>query len=115
MLSEYFKFHRDIPTWNNLGVDRIMGRYYSRLKDVDYKRIKNVLKKEQGISLTTHKSFSSFGSDEEFSKKSRYSTMLGDLNSDDDSIVLLEMCDKIGRALKKVKPDHTFKGSYYSG
>ena len=104
MLSEYYKFHRDLPTWNNLGVERIMGKYYNRLKDVDYKRIKDVLKKEQNISLSTHKSFSSFGSDEEYTKKSRYSTMLGELNCDDESIVLLDMCDKIGKALKKVKP-----------
>lgn len=36
-----------------------MDKYYNKVKDVDYKKIKSVLKKEQGISLTTHKSFSS--------------------------------------------------------
>ena len=37
-----------------------MAKYYSKLKDADYKRIKKVLKKEQNISISTHKSFSSF-------------------------------------------------------
>lgn len=36
-----------------------MAKHYNKLKDIDYKKIKSVLKKEQGISLTTHKSFSS--------------------------------------------------------
>ena len=41
--------------------------------------------------------------------------MLGELNCDDQSVVLLDMCDKIGKALKRVKPEGTFKGNYYSG
>ena len=45
MLSEYYKFHRNTPTWNADKIDVVMGRYYSRMKDVDYKRIKNILKK----------------------------------------------------------------------
>ncbi len=79
-----------------------MGKYYNRLKDVDYKKIKSVLKKEQGISLTTHKSFSSLD-DSDYTKKSRYSTMLNDLSSSNDSLLLKDMCEKIGKALKKVK------------
>lgn len=78
MLSDYYKFHRDFPIWNEKNIQKTMGRYYSRIKDVDYKRIKKVLKEEEGISLTTHKSFSSF-EESEFTKKSRYSTMLHDL------------------------------------
>ncbi len=60
MLSEYYKFHRNLPVWNDRQVEEIMGRYYNKVKDVDYKKIKDVLKREQGISLTTHQSFSSF-------------------------------------------------------
>ena len=60
MLSEYYKFHRNQPAWNDKGVEPIMVKYYNKLKDVDYKKIKNVLKQEQNISITTHKSFSSF-------------------------------------------------------
>jgi len=45
-LSEYYKFHRDIPTWNDQHIEGIMGKYYSRVKDVDYKKIKKVLKEE---------------------------------------------------------------------
>lgn len=40
MLSEYYKFHRDLPTWNDRHIEGTMGRYYSRVKDVDYKKIK---------------------------------------------------------------------------
>lgn len=45
MLTEYYKFHRDLPVWNEARVEGIMGKYYERLKDVDYKKIKSVLKK----------------------------------------------------------------------
>jgi hypothetical protein len=45
MLSEYYKFHRDLPVWNERNVEGTMGKYYNRLKDVDYKKIKSVLKK----------------------------------------------------------------------
>lgn len=114
MLSEYYKFHRNQPVWNDKGVEPIMSKYYSRVKDVDYKNIKQILKKEQNISITTHKSFSSY-EDSEFTKKSRYSTMLNELNSEEnESALLLDICDKIGKALKKVKPEQ-FKGIYYSG
>lgn len=99
MLSEYYKFHRDLPLWNDRAVEGIMGRYYNKVKDVDYKRIKQVLKQEQGISLTTHNSFSSFETDSEMeSKKSRYSMMLGELDSSADEAVLRELCEKIGMA-----------------
>ena len=77
MLTQYYKFYRDLPAWNERAIQGIMQRYYNRLKDVDYKKIKSVLKRQQGISLT-HKSFSSLY-DSEFTKKSRYSTLLNDL------------------------------------
>lgn len=57
-----------------------MEKYYNKLKDVDYKKIKQVLKQEQNISLSTHKSFSSFDDSSEITKKSKYSIMLHDLN-----------------------------------
>lgn len=40
MLTEYYKFHRDLPVWNERQVETTMGKYYNRLKDVDYKKIK---------------------------------------------------------------------------
>ena len=43
MLSEYFKFHRDNPTWNDQHIEGIMGKYYSRVKDVVYKIIRNFI------------------------------------------------------------------------
>ena len=103
MLSEYYKFHRDLPTWNDRHIEGTMGRYYSRVKDVDYKKIKQVLKRQQDISLTTHKSFSSF-QDSDYTKKSRYSTMLNDLEASNDSLMLKSLCEKIGKAFKKLKP-----------
>lgn len=57
-----------------------MERYYTKLKDVDYKKIKRILKQEQNISISTHKSFSSFDDSESITKRSHYSTMLNDLN-----------------------------------
>lgn len=102
MLSQYYKFHRDLPTWNDRHVAGIMGKYYGRVKDVDYKKIKSILKKEQGISLTTQKSFSSMD-DSQYTKKSRYSTMLNDLQHSNDSVFFKDLCQKIGKAFKKVK------------
>jgi hypothetical protein len=30
MLAEYYKFHSDVPRVIELGVERIMGRYYDK-------------------------------------------------------------------------------------
>ena len=80
-----------------------MARYYSKLKDVDYKRIKKVLKNEQNISISTHKSFSSFEDSLE-TKKSQYSSVLNELYlSKNESAVLLDFCEKIGKAFRKIK------------
>lgn len=45
VLSEYYKFHRDLPVWGQKSIDSIMSKYYDKMKDVDYKKIKAVLKK----------------------------------------------------------------------
>ena len=81
MLSEYYKFHKDAPTWNDYRVEQIMEKYYHRMKDVDYKRMKQILKKEQDISLTSRKSFSSCD-DSYGDKKSKYSSILSCLKND---------------------------------
>ena len=65
MLSEYYKFHRNLPVWNQRSVEVLMERYYEKLKDADYKKIKRILKEEQNISISTHKSFSSYDDSEE--------------------------------------------------
>ena len=44
MLSEYYKFHRDVPKLFELNVFKILGKYYDRLRHYDYKKIKMVLK-----------------------------------------------------------------------
>ena len=44
MISEYYKFHRDVPMCYNKPIEKVMGKYYSRLREFDYKNIKKVLK-----------------------------------------------------------------------
>lgn len=41
--------------------------------------------------------------------------MLNQLDNSADSVLLRDLCDKIGDAFKKVKAEDNFKGSYYSG
>jgi len=41
--------------------------------------------------------------------------MLNDLDHSNDSLYLKEVCEKIGKAFKKIKVENTFKGTYYSG
>jgi hypothetical protein len=56
VLSEYYKFHRDIPRIFQQSTQKTLNKYYDRLRNYDYKVIKRTLKQEQGISLTTQKS-----------------------------------------------------------
>lgn len=82
-----------------------MGRYYNKVKDVDYKKIKEILKREQGIELTTQQSFTSVEGDSDLeTRKSRYSMVLGDLESEVDE-VLRELCDGIGGGIGSKKKD----------
>lgn len=59
-LSEYYKFNRDLPRNFDRGLKKILGKYYDKLRELDFKKVKAVLKEEQGISLTTHHNQSSF-------------------------------------------------------
>ncbi len=45
MLGEYYRYHRNLPTWNDKNIEPIMERHYTKVKDVDYKKVKEVLKK----------------------------------------------------------------------
>jgi len=53
MLTEYYKFHSDVPRVIELGVEKIMGRYYDKKRENDYRIVKKVLKEEQGLSITS--------------------------------------------------------------
>ena len=44
MLSEYYKFHRDIPKIFEKSVFKILAKYHDRLRHYDYKKIKFLLK-----------------------------------------------------------------------
>lgn len=45
MLSEYYKFHRNIPKCYDHPIDKILGWYYNKYRHIDYKNMKNQLKK----------------------------------------------------------------------
>jgi hypothetical protein len=53
MLTEYYKFHAEVPRVVEAGIEKILGRYHDKKREHDYKRIKRVLKEEQGLSITT--------------------------------------------------------------
>jgi hypothetical protein len=44
MLTEYYKFHSDIPRVVELGIEKILGKYYDKKREYDYKKIKRLLK-----------------------------------------------------------------------
>ena len=123
MLSEYYKFHSDIPRVIEPKIEKMLGRYYDKKREYDYKKIKRILKEEQGLSISSvQESQSSMNGDSMAEKKSRYSTMLdaleeSKLNADNmmsDSKLLKDMCKTIERALPSTKNDHCFeiKGSF---
>lgn len=53
MLSDYYKFHKDIPHVVELGIEKILAKYYDRKREYDYKCIKKKLKEEEGLSITS--------------------------------------------------------------
>jgi hypothetical protein len=86
------------------GVERIMGRFYDKKREWDYRRIKRVLKAEQGLSITSVQDSSSALSDSQAVKRSKYTTLLNSisqstLNEHSDSKVLYELCKEIERAV----------------
>lgn len=79
MLSEYYKFHKDIPRVIETSIEKILGKYYDRKRQYDYKCIKKILKQEQGLSITSVEETVSDNSDNSMEQRSRYSTMLNAL------------------------------------
>lgn len=80
-----------------LGVEKIMSRFYDKKRECDYKRIKKVLKAEQGLSITSVQDSSSAFTDSQIVRKSRYSTLLNgisqaNLNEHSDSKILYDLC-----------------------
>lgn len=79
MLTEYYKFHANIPRVVEPSIERVLGRYHDKKREFDYRRIKKQLKEEQGISITSVQESESDFSDSAVEKKSRYSTLLNEL------------------------------------
>jgi hypothetical protein len=59
-LSEYYKFNRDFPRCFDKNLASILMRYEDRLKKMDFRRVKNAIKKEQGVSITSQHSTTSY-------------------------------------------------------
>lgn len=53
MLTEYYKFHVDLPRVVEKSIEKIIGKYYDKKREFDYKKIKKILKQEQGLSITS--------------------------------------------------------------
>lgn len=53
MLSEYFKFHRDVPRVIERSIEKILRKHQDKQREHDYKKIKRILKEEQGVSITS--------------------------------------------------------------
>lgn len=120
MLAEYYKFHSNVPRVVEPRIERVLGRYHEKKRECDYRRIKRLLKEEQGISITSvQDSESDCSSPRE--KRSRYSTLLNDLDRTNDpptmsdSNLLKDLCKQIERALPSRKKDGDFqiKGAFY--
>ena len=77
MLTEYYKFHSDLPRVVEPKIEKILGKYYDKKRELDYKKVKRILKEEQGLSISSvQESESSINGDSMVEKRSRYSTLL---------------------------------------
>ena len=107
MLTEYYKFHNDVPRVVELGVEKIMGRYYDKRRGIDYKKIKKVLKEEQGISISSAGDGLSSMDDsaqEQGPKRSKYTTLLSVAQEEDpkkmeESQLFREVCGQMDHLL----------------
>lgn len=102
MLTEYYKFHANIPRVVEPRIERVLARYHDKKRECDYKRIKRQLKEEQGISITSVQESESDFTDSAVEKRSRYSTLLNELDQTDnrdtgmsDSNLLKDLCKQI--------------------
>ena len=76
MLTEYYKFHSDLPRVVEPKIEKILGKYYDKKREYDYKKIKKILKQEQGLSISSVQESESSLLDSHIEKKSRYSDVL---------------------------------------
>lgn len=101
MLTEYYKFHSNVPRVVEPRIERVLGRYHDKKRECDYRRIKKLLKEEQGISITSVQDSDSDSYDSSRQKRSRYSTLLHELDRTNDppamsdSNLLKDLCRQI--------------------
>lgn len=113
--NQYYKFHRNLLIWPKQTVDDLMQAYYNKLKAIDYRAVKDLLKKQQGVSITTQRSFESVDSDQTYTKKSKYSTMLNFIEVSQESEVLKDFCSKIEQNKETFYLEESVKENYWSG
>jgi hypothetical protein len=41
-------YHRDIPRFHAMPVELVLGRYYDRRREWEYKKVKRIMREEQG-------------------------------------------------------------------
>jgi len=112
-LSEYYKFNRDFPRCFDKNLTGVLMRYEDRLKKLDFRRVKNAIKREQGVSITSHHSSTSNEESRE-GASSNFGNVLAELKLENstDSIALGNICKEIGAALGKTKASALFKGRF---
>ena len=54
-LSEYYKFTRNLPLCRDSKFTYTLEKYQDKLRELDFRKVKAAVKKEQGISLTSYR------------------------------------------------------------
>ena len=75
-LTQYYKYNRELP--RVVGAEKEMEEYHRKLRNYDFKVVKAVLKKEQGVSITSQHDESSIVPS---NFRSRYSSVLHPLSN----------------------------------
>ena len=98
-LADYYKFSRDLPKSHDAQLTRTLERYHDRIRELDFKKVKAAVKKEQGISLTSYHDDSS-PLPSNCSLKSKYSSVLHALNEDskNESNLFNNFCQQVEEA-----------------
>ena len=90
---------------------RPLIKYQDRLRKYDFKRVKDAIRKEQGLSITSENSSED---QNQTPSRSKYPSLLQDLESikSSDSAELNVMCNQIDNKLGGKRLGFIFKGTF---
>jgi hypothetical protein len=111
-LAEYYKYHRDFAYHMGRDVGLLMMMHQEHRNKYHRKFIKKLINEPSSLSSSLKSLRDSSARQPHPTGNSHYSTKLKGLDSQQSSVVLEEICQKISSAFQHIKPLYFYRGVY---